>query len=67
MYQDFFNVLTSIRHDSNSFDKINNIAVDKLRIQNKGSFKIEANFHLSIFIIKGSEIYLAIRNFCQKC
>ena len=27
-------------------------------IQNKGCFKIEADFHLAIFIIKGSEIYL---------
>ena len=27
-------------------------------IQNTGSFKIEANFHLIIFIIKGNEIYL---------
>ena len=27
-------------------------------IQSKGSFKIEANFHLSIFIIKVCEIYL---------
>ena len=27
-------------------------------IQSKGSFKIEGNFHLSIFIIKICEIYL---------
>ena len=27
-------------------------------IQSKGSFNIEANFHLSIFIIKVCEIYL---------
>lgn len=40
MFQEFLNVLVRIRHHSNSFDKI------------KGPFKIEANFHLSIFIIK---------------
>ena len=31
MSQDFLNVLISIRHGSNSFDKINRTAVDKLR------------------------------------
>ena len=31
MSQDFLNALISIRHDSNSFDKINRTAVDKLK------------------------------------
>ena len=57
--QDFLNVLIRIRHDSNSFNKIKGTALDKWRIQSKkGSFKIETNFHLGIFLIKVCEIYL---------
>ena len=55
MSQDILNALIS-RH---GFDKIKEIAVDKLRnTKQRVIFKIEANFYLSIFIIKVCEIYL---------
>ena len=55
MSQDFLNALIR-RH---GFEKMKEIAVDKLRnTKQRIIFKIEANFHLSIFIIKVCEIYL---------
>ena len=49
MSQDFLNALIR-RH---GFDKIKETAVDKLRnTKQRIIFKIEANFHVSIFIIK---------------
>ena len=57
MSQDFLNALIRIKHGSNSFDKIKGTAVDKWRNTKQGSFKIEPNFHWSIFIIKVCEIY----------
>ena len=55
MYQDFLNALIK-RH---GFDKIKETAVDKLRnTKQRIIFKIEANFHLRIFIVKVGEIYL---------
>ena len=55
MSQDFLNTLIR-RH---GFDQIKETAVNKLRnTKQRIIFKIEANFHLSIFIIKVDEIYL---------
>ena len=58
MSQEYLDRLILIRHDSNSSEKIKGTTVYAQRDTKQRSVKVEANFHLIIFIIKFYKIYL---------